>query len=86
MLELLCPRAKGRIYSISAMLTFINSIKMKNKNTFGIGNNAQPGGERAPVKLQKLVGRHNLSAEREAAQIAIASFNIQECQFHENDF
>lgn len=59
---------------------------MKNKKTFGFSNNAQPGGQGAPVKLQKLVGRHNLSAEREAAQIAIASYNIQECSFHENDF
>ncbi len=59
---------------------------MKNKNTFGIGNNAQPGSQGAPVKLQKLVGRHNLSAERAAAQIAIASYHIQECSFHENDF
>lgn len=59
---------------------------MKNKKTFGFSNNAQPGGQGAPVKLQKLVGRHNLSAEREAAQIAIASYNIQECSFYENDF
>jgi len=68
------------------MLTFINSIKMKKKNTYGFGNNAQPGGQGSPNKLQKLVGRHNLSAERKAAQIAIASYNIQECSFHENDF
>ena len=59
---------------------------MKNKNHFGFGRNALSSGQGPSIKLDKLVGQHNLSVEREAAQTAIASFNIEQCSIHENEF